>query len=91
MKSISTINPAITENTDGTIVKVHAPVIEIKVGASLHFVLLPGLQTFGYHSKQRITLQATLLALHLPKSHTEAIMCIPLIVKYAVRENRTMM
>jgi len=32
MKSISTINPAITENTDGTIVKVHAPVIDIKVG-----------------------------------------------------------
>jgi len=31
MKSISTINPAITENTDGTIVKAHAPVIDIKV------------------------------------------------------------
>ena len=30
MKSISTINPAITENTDGTIVKAHAPVIDIK-------------------------------------------------------------
>jgi len=35
MKSISTINPAlITENTDDTIVKVHAPVIDIKVGVS---------------------------------------------------------
>ena len=32
MKSISTINPAITENMDGTIVKVCAPVIDIKVG-----------------------------------------------------------
>jgi len=35
MKSISTINPAITENTDGTIVKVRAPVIDIKVGVNV--------------------------------------------------------
>jgi len=34
MKSISTINPAITENTDGTIIKARAPVIDIKVGVS---------------------------------------------------------
>jgi len=32
MKSIFTINPAITENTDGTIIKAHAPVTDIKVG-----------------------------------------------------------
>jgi len=32
MKSISTINPAITENTDGMIVKARAPVIDINVG-----------------------------------------------------------
>jgi len=32
MKSISTINPAITENTNGMIIKAHAPVIDIKVG-----------------------------------------------------------
>ena len=50
MKSISTINPAITENTDGTIVKAHAPVIDIKVGVlpkhsvSLRFVFFPGLR-----------------------------------------------
>jgi len=31
-------------------------------------------------------LQAPLLALHLPKIHTEAIMCIPQIVTYTVRE-----
>ena len=92
MKSISTINPAITENTDGTIVKVHAPVIDIKVcvspqhSVSLHFVLFPGLKMFGYHSKQKITLQVPLLALHLPKSHTEAITRIPQIVTYVVRE-----
>jgi len=92
MKSISTINLAITENTDGTIVKVHAPAFDIKVrvspkhGVSLRFVSLPGLRTFGYHSKQRITLQAPLLALHLLKSHTEAIMHVPQIVTYAVRE-----
>jgi len=30
MKSISTINPAITENTERTIVKARAPVIDIK-------------------------------------------------------------
>jgi len=34
MKSISTINAAITENTDGTIMKVHSPTIDIKVGVS---------------------------------------------------------
>ena len=35
MKSISTINPAITKNTkntDGTIIKARAPVIDVKVG-----------------------------------------------------------
>jgi len=32
MKSISIIKPAITENTEWSIVKVHAPVIDIKVG-----------------------------------------------------------
>jgi len=40
---------------------------------------------FGYHSKQRITLQVLLLALHLPRSHTEAIIHVPL-VTYTVRE-----
>jgi len=34
MKSTSAINPVIIENTDGTIVKAHAPVIDIKVGVS---------------------------------------------------------
>ena len=61
MKNISTANPAITENTECTIVIVHAPVIDIKVGVSplhsvpLRFVSLPALLVFGYHSKQRIT------------------------------------
>ena len=32
MKSISTIKPAIMENMEFTIVKAHAPVIDIKVG-----------------------------------------------------------
>ena len=92
MKSTSAINPVIIENTDGTIVKAHAPVIDIKVGVSplhsvsLRFVFLPGFRMFGYHSKQRITLQAPLLALHLPKSHTEAITRVPQIVTYVVRE-----
>jgi len=34
MKSIPIIKPAITENMECTIVKVHAPVIDIKVGVS---------------------------------------------------------
>jgi len=34
MKSMSTINPVITENMDGTIVKARVPVIDIKVGVS---------------------------------------------------------
>ena len=34
MKSIPTINSAITENMDGMIIKVRAPVIDIKVGVS---------------------------------------------------------
>ena len=34
MKSISTVTPAITENTDGMIVKMHTPVIDIKVSVS---------------------------------------------------------
>ena len=38
---------------------------------------------FGYYSKQRITLQVPLLALHLPMSHTEAIMRV---LQIAVRE-----
>ena len=50
------------------------------------FVSLPGLRKFSYHSKQRITLQAPLLVLHLSKSHTEAIMHVPQIVTYAVKE-----
>jgi len=36
MKNISTINPAIMENTDGMIVKARAPVIDIKLGVSPH-------------------------------------------------------
>ena len=34
MKNISTINPAIKENTECAIVKVRIPVIDIKVGKS---------------------------------------------------------
>ena len=35
METISTINPAITKNTECSIVKAHAQVIDIKVGVSL--------------------------------------------------------
>ena len=44
---------------------------------------------FGYHSKQRLMLQAPLLALHLLKSHIEAITRVPQIITYAVREKGT--
>jgi len=51
MKSISSINQAITENTDGMIIKMHVPVIDIKVGvsvyhyASFHFQVFERLAT----------------------------------------------
>jgi len=35
MKSISKINPPITENTEYLIIKVHAPFIDLKVDVSL--------------------------------------------------------
>ena len=62
-KSISTINPAITENTKYSIVKRHASFIDLKVGVSLNhgvslrFVSLLAFRTFWatFHSKQRIT------------------------------------
>ena len=34
-KSISTINLANTENTEHSIVKVHAPIVNLKMGGSL--------------------------------------------------------
>jgi len=37
MKSISTINPAILENTKCLIVMVHVPVINLEVGVSLDY------------------------------------------------------
>ena len=52
-ESISTIKPAISENTECTIIKVHTPVIDIKSGCVaiircnyyplFHFVSLPAL------------------------------------------------
>jgi len=39
MKSISTIKPAITENTEYTIIKVYAPVVDIEVGVSPYHVV----------------------------------------------------
>jgi len=53
MKSISTINPAITEYRECLIIKEYAGLIDLKVGVSLdhdvslHFVSLPVLQTFS--------------------------------------------
>ena len=48
MKSICTINPAITENTECMIVKVHVSFIDLKVSVllvSLHFISLLAFQT----------------------------------------------
>jgi len=38
MKSILTINPAITENTERSIIKAHASFIDLKVGVSLDHI-----------------------------------------------------
>ena len=61
MKSIPTINPAITENMECSIVRAHSLLMDLKVGVlldhgvSLHFVSLPTLLTcWEQHSKQRI-------------------------------------
>ena len=40
LKSISTINPAITENTECSITKVRASSINLKVGVSLNHAVL---------------------------------------------------
>ena len=42
MKSISIINPAITENTECSIVKMHVPVINLEVGVLLKVSVLLG-------------------------------------------------
>ena len=41
MKSISTINPAIMENTEYSIVAVHASFVDLKVGALLDHDVSP--------------------------------------------------
>ena len=58
----------------------HAVSYQLKVSALLdqgiRFVSLPALRTLYATFKQRITIEAPLLALHLSKSHIKAIMCI---------------
>ena len=84
MKSISTINPAIMENAEYSIVK-RVPYLSIKSACipesccitTLHF------QQLQTPFKQRIVKEVSLLALHLPKSRTEAITCILQVVKWS--------
>jgi len=72
MKSIPTINPAITENTDGTIVKARAPVIDIKVDVPvaltrciirLHFISGSSNVWLPFQAKDNITSAPTSTAL----------------------------
>ena len=75
MKSISTINPAINENTECTVVKVLTLVIKewvCHLNTVYHYASFR-FQLFEQHSKQRITCKAPLLSLHLPKSSTKAL------------------
>jgi len=71
MRSISTIYPAIMENAECLIIRVWTPLSIFKVGVSLNhgvplrFVALL-FEHFEQHSKQRITQEVPLLALHLP-------------------------
>ena len=89
IKSISTINTAIMESTECLIIKECSPVIDWKVGvspshdASLCFTF----NRFEHIGQQRIAHDVTLLVLHLPKSHTEAITRIPKNVTYAGKRN----
>ena len=90
MKSISTLNSAITENTECSIVKVRAAINQTS-GCStrsqcitmLHFQLLQtNLATF----QAKNSVRSAPASLHLPKSRTEVIMRIPQIVTKAVVE-----
>ena len=72
MKSISTINPAITENTEYLIVTVCATFIDLKVGVLLnHGVSLccaspPSLRMSWVTFQTKNSVKVSLLALHLP-------------------------
>ena len=57
MKSISTINPAVTENTKYLIIKAHALFMGVWLdhGSSQHFVSFLTLRTCWATFKQRIT------------------------------------
>ena len=92
MKSISTINPAITENTECLIIEACTLVINLKVGVSLYhgvslpFVLLPalGILWVTFQAKNNVK-----RALHLPKSHIEAITCVlQIITRERKKENK---
>ena len=79
MKSISTINPAITENMESSIVEASTPIINLKVGvsldhcASLCFVSLPVLQTLQEKFQEKNSIKSastnTALAQVLHQSH----------------------
>ena len=88
------MNPAITENTECFIIKACAPVIDIKVGVSLltwcittlHFTISTSNVWLSFQAKNNVRSAPPLLALHLPKSRTEALMLVPQIITYVVVE-----
>jgi len=87
MKSISTINPAITENMECMIIKVLALVIETQCIITLHFVSSSSNVWLTFQAKNNArSTSACTIALHLPTPRTEAIMCVPQIITYVVRE-----
>jgi len=81
MKTISTINPAITGNMECLIVEVRASFINLTVGVSLghgvllHFVLLLAVRTcwatFQAKNTVRSHLASFSLTLALPQSHND--------------------
>jgi len=81
MKSISTINPAITENTERLIIKAHTSIIKLKVGmfldheVSLPFILLLALQTCWatYQAKNNVwsAPASSALTIVLHRSHNK--------------------
>jgi len=77
------------ESTECLIIKEYIPVIDWKVdvspshGESLRFPF----NYFKHIGQQKIAHDVTLLVLHLPKSHTEAITCIPQNVTHAGKRN----
>ena len=90
MKSTSTINPAITDSTEWSIVKACASLIDLKVGVSLNhgvtlcFISLLAFQTCWATFQMKNNVSSTPASSTL--TCTETITCAPQIVTYTAMD-----